>query len=64
MSDPEQAWEARAPGWYVLRDGKPKAGPFPDDFGSAGWLLNAQNQSIEWACKYEGWAMEEIEVPA
>ncbi len=60
----ERAWEARTPGWYVLRDKKPKAGPFRNSFGAAGWLLNAQSRSCHWACAHEGWAMLEIEVPA
>lgn len=60
----EREWEARTPGWYVLRDEKTKAGPFRNSFGAAAWLLDAQCGSCDWACKHEGWAMIEIEVPA
>ena len=42
----------------VKRDGVTRfTGTANDCFA---WLLKAQSQSIDWACKHEGWSIEPI----
>lgn len=40
--------------YRVTRDGVTVA-TFPDEAGAWAYLLNAQSQSVDWACRYEGW---------
>jgi hypothetical protein len=45
--------------WRVSRDGVTLA-EFATNLEATGYPLNKQPQSVEWACKYEGYAMEEV----
>jgi hypothetical protein len=42
--------------WTVSRDGERRA-RFNTEAEAWRYLLNVQGQSIEWACKWEGWAI-------
>lgn len=42
--------------WTVSRDGERRAS-FGTYWDAAAFLLGAQGQSIDWACKWEGWAI-------
>jgi hypothetical protein len=45
--------------WVVTRDGKPLASLASEDDAHA-WLLRYQGQSTDWAMKYEGYAITEV----
>jgi hypothetical protein len=44
------------PRYEVSRDGVTRA-TFPEYWHAAAYLLRVQGQSIDWATKYEGWAI-------
>jgi hypothetical protein len=44
------------PRYEVSRDGVTRA-TFPEYWHAAAYLLTVQGQSIDWATKYEGWAI-------
>jgi hypothetical protein len=43
--------------WTVTRDGRTLA-TFPDEAGAVRYLHKVQGQSAWWACRYEGYAIE------
>jgi hypothetical protein len=47
--------------WTVSRDGERRAS-FDTYTGAAAFLLGVQGQSIDWACKWEGWAISREDV--
>lgn len=48
--------------YYVTRDGVRRSPLFLTDTEQWKFLLHAQNQSNDWAIKYEGWAYAEGEL--